>query len=46
MIYKSQKHGKLLEESFKLSSINRRKSDEKVAEAEALMRKIETLPDK
>ncbi|MEQ8412853.1 MAG: Lacal_2735 family protein [Imperialibacter sp.] len=41
-----EKHRKLLEESFKLSSINRRKSDEKVAEAEALMRKIETLPEK
>ena len=40
-----EKHRQLLEESFKLSKVNRRQSDEKVAEAEALMKKIENMPD-
>lgn len=40
----TEKHRELLEEAFKLSKVNRRQSDEKVAEAEALMKKIETLP--
>lgn len=40
-----EKHRRLLEEAFKLSKVNRRQSEEKVAEAEELMKKIETLPD-
>jgi len=34
---------KLLEEAYKLSTSNRTKSDAKYAEAEELMKKIETL---
>jgi hypothetical protein len=40
-----EKHRRLLEEAFKLSKVNRRQSDEKVAQAEALMKKIEAMPD-
>ena len=40
-----EKHRQLLEESFKLSKVNRRLSDEKVAEADALMKKIESMAD-
>jgi len=34
---------KLLKESFELSKINRSESDAKAAEAEAVMKKIESL---
>lgn len=35
---------KLLKESYKLSTINRTASDAKAAEADAILKKIETLP--
>lgn len=35
---------KLLKESYKLSTINRTASDAKAAEANAILKKIETLP--
>ena len=37
------KHKKLLEDAFKLSAINRKESDSKYAEADALLRHIENL---
>jgi len=37
------KHKKLLEEAFKLSTINRKESDTKYAEADALIKQIENL---
>ncbi len=37
------KYKKLLEEAFKLSTSNRRESDEKYAEADALLKEIEKL---
>jgi len=41
-----EKYGKLMEESFKLSSQDRKKSDAKAAEAEEVMKKIEALRSK
>jgi hypothetical protein len=38
-----EQYKSLLEESFKLSTINRSKSDEKIAEAEQIMKKIESI---
>lgn len=38
-----EKYRKLLEESYKLSHTNRRASDEKAAEADALLKQIESL---
>lgn len=37
------KYKKLLEEAHKLSTVNRSKSDEKMAEADALLKQIEKL---
>ena len=37
------KYASLMEESFKLSTVNRAKSDEKVAEAEKIMKEIDKL---
>ncbi len=37
------KHKKLLEEAFKLSTINRKESDSKYAEADAIIKEIENL---
>lgn len=37
------KHKKLLKEAFELQSINRRESDQKYLEADALLKKIESL---
>lgn len=37
------KHKKLLEEAFKLSTINRKASDSKYAEAEVVLKQIESL---
>lgn len=34
---------KLLEEAYKLSKVNRHESDEKLAQADALMKKIELM---
>jgi len=39
-----EKYKKLLEESYKLSHTNRSASDQKAAEAEALLKQIEKLP--
>ena len=39
-----QEYNKLKEEAFHLSKTNRRASDEKTAEAEEIMLKIESLP--
>lgn len=41
-----EKYKKLLEESYKLSHTNRSASDQKAAEAEAVLKQIEELPDK
>lgn len=38
-----KQYDKLMEESFNLSKVNRKLADEKFAEAEAIMDKIETL---
>lgn len=38
-----EKHRKLLEEAFKLASINRKQSDAKTAEANKLLDEIERL---
>lgn len=38
-------HRKLLEEAFKMSSINRTKSDEMVAKAAEIERKIDEIED-
>ena len=38
-----KKYRKLLEESYKLSTINRKQSDEKMAEAAAVLKEIEQL---
>ena len=38
-----EQYRKLMEESFNLSKIDRKASDAKVAEAEAVLKKIETL---
>lgn len=40
------KYASLMEESFKLSTVNRAKSDEKVAEADKIMKQIEALQGK
>lgn len=37
------KYQKLLDESFRLSKINRTESDQKAAEADAILKKIEAL---
>ncbi|RPD90748.1 Lacal_2735 family protein [Aureibaculum marinum] len=39
----NDKYKKLLEESHKLSTTNRKESDSKYAEADEILRKIETL---
>ena len=39
-----KKYRKLLEESYKLSHTNRSASDQKAAEAEAVLKQIEDLP--
>jgi hypothetical protein len=39
-----EKYRKLLEESYKLSHTNRSASDQKAAEAEAVLKLIEDLP--
>lgn len=41
-----EKYKKLLEESYKLSHSNRSASDQKAADAEAVLKQIEELPDK
>lgn len=41
-----EKYKKLLEESYKLSHSNRAASDKKVAEAEAIFKKIEAMDQK
>jgi len=38
-----KKYKKLLEESFKLSTINRMESDKKMVEAEAVLKEIENI---
>lgn len=38
-----EKYRKLMEEAFRLSHSNRKASDEKTAEAEAILRKIELM---
>jgi hypothetical protein len=38
-------HRKLLEEAFKMSTVNRTKSDELVAKAAEIERQIETIKD-
>jgi len=38
-----EKYARLMAEAHKLSTSNRKRSDEKVAEAEEVMKKIETL---
>jgi predicted nuclease with TOPRIM domain len=39
----NEKYDKLMKESFELSKINRKASDEKYAEANEIMKKIEKL---
>jgi hypothetical protein len=39
-----EKYRKLLEESYQLSHTNRSASDQKAAEAEAMLKQIENLP--
>ena len=39
------KYKKLMEESFQLSRTNRRKSDEKMAEAEEIRQKLDALKE-
>jgi hypothetical protein len=39
----SKKYDKIMEEAFKLSRTNRKLADQKYAEAEAIMKKIEDL---
>ena len=39
------KHKKLLEEAYRLSSIDRAKSDEKIAEAEKISKELDQLGD-
>ncbi|MBS9524080.1 Lacal_2735 family protein [Litoribacter ruber] len=41
-----QKHKSLLEEAFKLSKIDRQKSDEKYAEADAVASELESMKGK
>ncbi len=40
-----EKYNKLLKESFKLSKINRKASDEKMFEANEVLKEIESLKD-
>ncbi|HBH24224.1 MAG TPA: hypothetical protein DDY13_12470 [Cytophagales bacterium] len=40
-----KQYRKLLEESYKLSHTNRQASDQKAAEADELLKKIESMPD-
>ena len=40
-----EQYSRLSEESFKLSRVNRRESDQKAAEADAIMRQIEAMQD-
>jgi len=42
----NEKYDKLMKESFELSKINRKASDEKYAEADEIMKKIEKLTPK
>jgi hypothetical protein len=42
----NEKYDKLMKESFDLSKINRKASDEKYAEADKIMKKIEKLTPK
>ncbi|MEM9327912.1 MAG: Lacal_2735 family protein [Bacteroidota bacterium] len=39
------KYKKLMEESYKLSHSNRQASDDKAAEADAVLKEMEALPD-
>ena len=39
-----KKYRRLMEESHRLSAVNRKAADEKFAEAEEIMKKIEALP--
>jgi hypothetical protein len=41
----NEKYDKLMKESFDLSKINRKASDEKYAEADKIMKEIEKLTD-
>lgn len=38
-----EKHRKLLAEAHALSSVNRRQSDEKIAESEAILKRIQEI---
>lgn len=40
----SDQYNKLMKEAFELSKINRTASDSKYAQADAIMKKIESLP--
>jgi len=42
----NEKYDQLMKESFDLSKINRKASDEKYAEADAIMKEIEKLTSK
>ena len=41
-----EKYNKLLKESFKLSTISRKESDEKMFEANEILKEIESLKEK
>jgi hypothetical protein len=41
-----QKYEKLMEEAYKLSTVNRAESDKKVGEADLILKQIEALSDK
>jgi hypothetical protein len=41
-----QKYEKLMEEAYKLSSVNRAESDKKVGEADLILKQIESLDKK
>jgi hypothetical protein len=41
-----QKYEKLMEEAYKLSTVNRAESDKKVGEADLIHKQIEALSDK
>lgn len=42
----NEKYAALMKEAFNLSKINRQKSDEKIAEAELVLKEIEKLQQK
>ncbi|MBI1265903.1 MAG: Lacal_2735 family protein [Cryomorphaceae bacterium] len=42
----NEQYAALMKEAFNLSKVNRQKSDEKIAEAEAIMKEIEKLSSK